>query len=398
MRRDAVRAARELANREPCLNSYLALGTVELAIGQTHRAARAFELATQEASDCDAAWNDWGSCLAKLGEFELASQKFSRAASLSAQPSGALANWGSSLLHVGSLEQAEASFLESFRLEPGATSALGLCRTWARLGRDSEALDLCGAVLKSNDAPFQALDALLELKLDSTAYRLDWATRLRSQHPQHSGIRALHRRALRAVNLPSYHGEVESVRQHIHVVEDIFENAAARERVASRVENHTSFQRAPSNHATRGGWHSGDLFQEPEVSLQDLEERISRLAQGYLESRRSVESASEFVRHLPKRVQIHAWAVRLEGPHYQELHFHPEAWASGCLYLEVPETINDSETAGHLYFDEGDDVEPLTVTPQLGRAVMFPSCMDHGTLPFVGTEQRLSVAFDVIAL
>jgi len=38
----------------------------------------------------------------------------------------------------------------------------------------------------------------------------------------------------------------------------------------------------------------------------------------------------------------------------------------------------------------------LSVRPELGRLVLFPSYFWHGTLPFHSEQARLTVAFDVV--
>ena len=38
------------------------------------------------------------------------------------------------------------------------------------------------------------------------------------------------------------------------------------------------------------------------------------------------------------------------------------------------------------------------VQPQVGRLVLFPSFMSHGTVPFTAPHPRLTVAFDVMPL
>lgn len=395
-RREAVAAARELASGVPCLNSFLALGAVELAIGQTKRAAQAFENATLCDSECTAAWNDWGSCLAQLGDFENASEKFRRAVNGSSAPPGALANWGACLLRMRQAARAESCFIESLRQGPTTSAALGLCRAWAALGRKVEALSLCESTLRLGADSFEALDALMELKLGTPRLRLEWAQRLRSRYPGHAGLRALHRRALR-VSCPDEHKkELEAYRQHLQVMDGAVGDSAGLEQIASLVANHSSFQRAPIQHATRGGWHSGDLLQEPEVDLRGLEDVLEKIAREYWLERHQAAGDSEFVKHAPKQLQLHAWAVRLEASHHQALHFHPEAWASACLYLRIPGSVTVEKSGGHLYFEALESEAPLTVAPQLNRLVIFPSCLEHGTIPLLQEGQRLSVAFDMI--
>jgi hypothetical protein len=58
--------------------------------------------------------------------------------------------------------------------------------------------------------------------------------------------------------------------------------------------------------------------------------------------------------------------------------------------------------AGYLQFGQPSDeygvmLEPRKVIePVAGELVLFPSYIWHGTVPFHGTDSRLTIAFDVV--
>lgn len=87
------------------------------------------------------------------------------------------------------------------------------------------------------------------------------------------------------------------------------------------------------------------------------------------------------------------------GAHVQ--HMHPRGIFSAASYWAVPESDESDPRAGWLEVGGspdylGLDIEPLfTVQPKLGRLVLFPSMLHHGTRPFSHGE-RMSVAFDVV--
>ena len=74
---------------------------------------------------------------------------------------------------------------------------------------------------------------------------------------------------------------------------------------------------------------------------------------------------------------------------------------SSALYLALPEPAS-SERADSGWFKLGEpdeklglDVQPWRkIEPKVGRLVLFPSWMWHGTVPFEEGE-RLTIAFDV---
>jgi len=97
------------------------------------------------------------------------------------------------------------------------------------------------------------------------------------------------------------------------------------------------------------------------------------------------------------------WSVRLHSAGYHTSHVHPRGWISSACYIQLP----DSMRAGHsgegiLSFGApGMLTTPslgaeLSVRPEVGQLVLFPSYFWHGTLPFHSEQPRLTVAFDVV--
>jgi uncharacterized protein (TIGR02466 family) len=96
-----------------------------------------------------------------------------------------------------------------------------------------------------------------------------------------------------------------------------------------------------------------------------------------------------------------SWSVRLTEHGYHAAHFHPGGIMSSASYIAVPDEIKTSTRQGWLEIGRPPaelrlDLEPLiSIKPQAGRLVLFPSYLFHGTRPF-GGEERLTVAFDLI--
>ena len=96
------------------------------------------------------------------------------------------------------------------------------------------------------------------------------------------------------------------------------------------------------------------------------------------------------------------WSVRLRPNGYHVDHVHPMGWLSSACHIEIPAAVNSGGQEGWLKFGEpGVPTMPRMpaehfVKPEPGRLVLFPSYMWHGTVPFSGDQERLSVAFDVV--
>ena len=96
-----------------------------------------------------------------------------------------------------------------------------------------------------------------------------------------------------------------------------------------------------------------------------------------------------------------SWSVRLSAQGYHAAHSHPAGWISSALYVSLPEpAMLGMAPAGWLRFgtpppELGLDLAPFSaIEPGVGRLVLFPSTLWHGTIPFDDGE-RLSIAFDV---
>lgn len=98
---------------------------------------------------------------------------------------------------------------------------------------------------------------------------------------------------------------------------------------------------------------------------------------------------------------VGAWSVRLRAGGHHSDHIHPNGWVSSALYVETPEPSPDQPKAGWLRFGAcrlgvGLELPPEHwIEPKPGRVALFPSWMWHGTEPFTGGGERLTVAFDV---
>ncbi len=96
-----------------------------------------------------------------------------------------------------------------------------------------------------------------------------------------------------------------------------------------------------------------------------------------------------------------AWSVLLRPNGFHVDHLHPMGWISSACHIEAPSAV-ETEPQGWLKFGEpGIPTTPRLaaehrIKPRPGHLVLFPSYMWHGTVPFSGTETRLSAAMDVV--
>lgn len=105
----------------------------------------------------------------------------------------------------------------------------------------------------------------------------------------------------------------------------------------------------------------------------------------------------------PRRSRLVAWANVMPARGYERPHIHESAWLSGVYYVDMPE-IRGQDAASLVFGGhEADDLAPtrdkrLTVMPEAGQIVVFPSHLYHRTLPTDAPGRRISIAFDLVPI
>ncbi|MDQ0462788.1 uncharacterized protein (TIGR02466 family) [Caulobacter ginsengisoli] len=96
------------------------------------------------------------------------------------------------------------------------------------------------------------------------------------------------------------------------------------------------------------------------------------------------------------------WSVLLREQGFHVDHFHPRGWISSAFYVSLPPIVDDGKHEGWIEFGQPPfAVQPPQpperfVRPEPGTLVLFPSYMWHGTVPFEGSDRRLTIAFDAV--
>lgn len=143
-----------------------------------------------------------------------------------------------------------------------------------------------------------------------------------------------------------------------------------------------------------GGQRIEDAFDLPDDVARSLRSLMTAALDRYVDTR--------LAQGKPNRTRITAWANVMHAGHHEVPHIHETGLISGVYYPRMPNPAADSE-AGRLIFGEhqfGSVVPPLptlSMLPQAGQVVLFPSYMYHRTVPFEGAGQRISIAFDIAA-
>jgi len=149
-----------------------------------------------------------------------------------------------------------------------------------------------------------------------------------------------------------------------------------------------------------------DLSRAADPPLRALFAEISRCVEGYLAH---LGSGSDPTRLRATTVAQNgqgwrfngAWSVLLRPGGFHVDHIHPQGWLSSALHLEMPPEVAHPPQGWLAFGRPGIATRPSLpplrhVSPKPGHLVLFPSYCWHGTEPFGGTSDRLTIAFDIV--
>lgn len=166
---------------------------------------------------------------------------------------------------------------------------------------------------------------------------------------------------------------------------------------------HRAMGHPPDQSLRQGTQTEGALLSRPHPLLRELREAIGDVVAGYMAGLPDDPQHPFYSRKASSFRFVGSWSVRLTTQGFHIAHVHNAGWLSSALHLVVPpRREHEHRDAGKLVLGEP-PVELNTglgprrvVTPREGHLVLFPSSMWHGTKPFAGGQERLTVAFDAL--
>lgn len=192
---------------------------------------------------------------------------------------------------------------------------------------------------------------------------------------------------------------------HLVSVVDIAEYADGTEILAEHIR-HLHFAMAPPlDQSVRGGTQTdGNLLLRDEPVIRNLRAAILRAVEAHIAQlpAHAPGHPTLISRRAPARI-AGSWSVRLQSQGFHTDHVHSHGWISSAFYVALPDSLGTGSRAdnrdGWLTLGECRELVPdlapfRTVEPRVGRLVLFPSTMWHGTRPFSDGE-RMTVAFDI---
>ena len=160
---------------------------------------------------------------------------------------------------------------------------------------------------------------------------------------------------------------------------------------------------APIDQTLRGGTQTtGALFDHKSSLIEALRDSIDEAVANYLPKLQPNEANSSLIPSEKSFDYVGSWSCALRSDGYHGNHVHPMGRVSSAYYVTVPSAVDDANRQGWLKFGESNyglgsrDRPERLLKPRAGMLVLFPSYYWHGTLPFSGSDTRMTVAFDVM--
>jgi len=387
-------------------------GNALKSMGRFQEAVSAYRRALELAPDHADGHNNHGDALRELGKLDEAAAAYRRTLKIESRHVGAHYNLGIVLQEQEQFVDAIVAYRRALEIDPAFADAyVNLGYALRKLGRLTEAIDTYRRAIEiapdNSGAHVNLGDALLE-RGDTKAAAEACEAYLR-EHPGDTALLAWRAVVLRelgeretARSLVDFDRFIRPVRLEAPAPFSSLDefNAA----LADHVSRHPTLLYAPSRHATRFGKHSGELLAEPKGPVAQLEEKIRRAVEVYTRSL-PTDLEHPFLNDPPRRFDLTAWCIILEGQGYQVPHIHPSAWLSGVYYVRLPEIIGQpgQGEAGWIEFGRPPEHFHCTAEPEVrvfepepGLMLLFPSYFYHRTVPFESADMRISISFDVL--
>jgi tetratricopeptide (TPR) repeat protein len=160
----------------------------------------------------------------------------------------------------------------------------------------------------------------------------------------------------------------------------------------------------PLEQTLRGGTQTpGLLFTRKSKLIEQAREAIAEAVDAYIREMPTAAEHPLLSRRQDNFSFTHSWSCKLRSSGFHTNHVHSMGWISSAYYVSLPEALDDeTQRQGWLKFGEshmelgGADRPEHFVKPVVGQLVLFPSYFWHGTVPFQSSQDRLTVAFDVV--
>lgn len=320
-----------------------------------------------------------GDCHEQAGEPDLAVRSYRRALTLTPEQAGTLVALGNLGQQANDDRQASTLYRRTLVIQPGSVAA---------------ANNLASASLKLSD-PATALVAI-ERVLDGDP------THVRATAYRTVALRALGRE-VEAEDLVGFGTLVRTI--ELDVSKRYPDITAFNADLTTALKTHPNLSSDwdPTKRAIRGGAIVPGLLEHRVPVIQAFERCLRAAIDGVIAALPD-NTSHPYLAKKPRSYDLDVWGNLLGRADHQSAHIHNLGWMSGVYYVAVPDPEPEEHPrAGWIEFNRPGYGIPApsgewgieAIRPEPGMAILFPSYVWHGTIPFNNPGQRISIAFDL---
>ena len=429
----ALKLAVALVKQYPkASHGHRVLGVIQLQLGQNKAAQQAFETCLSLVPNDAETHSSLATALHNLQQYDAAVENYNRAISLAPDYAEAHNNLGNTLLSLAKTDEAITSFKQAIDLNPDYVEAIYNLATALQTSKQYElALTYFNRALSIR--PDYA-DALLNrglLALAQKDYRqaLDDFDQVHSQEAEARALMCLYKLGQIDTLFSRLMVSAESTCTNLRVaalaafvshqtqrpnpyqfcqapLDFVYRSKLALhsdkpnkliENIMSEL-NDVATTWEPVGKTTQHGYQSTvDVFESNGEAMRALRTIVDKEITQYRQAFNA--SNAHFIQYWPENPRINAWFVELHKGGFQAPHIHPDGWLSGVIYLNVVPD-NDQQEGAITFTLNGEgfaapNAPSVTVVPQAGDIVLFPSSLYHTTVPFSADEKRVIISFDL---
>lgn len=382
------------------------LGSCLIAANRPAEAEVPLRAAVAAKPDHSEAWNNLGVALARTGRREDACGAYGRALVLRPNYVEAALNRCDALLALGRHEETEAAVREVLSAHPGHPRAANLLAQAL-----DERGDLPGAIAvyrhslerEGLNHPIGINLVMALLRAGDPAGALAMADELLASLPSVTTPLALKCAALERLGRAAELAELMGVDRFVKVID--VDNVPGFASVAEfntaleiELRAHPSLTFEPEGLVTRSGRQSDELAHDTSPAIAALAALAKRNAAAHAAT--LVGEDHPFLLARPERWDLTLWGTILQPGGAVESHIHAPNWMSGVYYPVLPDMVGAGDEGwfaiGALPERLGGGGTLRKMEPAVGRMILFPSYLWHCTLPFGGSDDRISLAFDLM--
>ena len=383
------------------INAYINLGSVFNLLKKYEKAKNCYEKAIEIDPNSSIAYNNLGVLFYNDGEIKKAKNCYEKAIEINPNDVGAYTNLGKLFGEIKDFKNELSCYEKAFKIDPnfqGLRYNLGVSLYEKKKYKEaSEHFKLTDFDLSKD----YLLDCLYKLENKSIFFKeLDERIKQGEVNSVIGSIVALSKikfgidRPNPFCNDPLNYVFNKNLIKHydfnnifINTVKNIFDNNMVLTRNQELLTN--------------GIETAGNLFDLKVDYMSDIKNIIDSEINEYQTYFKN--SNEGLIKNWPNSYFVRGWLVKMKSGGNLSPHMHQYGWLSGCIYVNVPPKVNIN--SGNLVVCVNDDLTKVNNKPNLkkiinvdtGSLCLFPASLYHSTIPFESEEERIVLAFDVIA-